>query len=374
MLTPADIPRDRAHLEALEARELSSYAARSIEARRRDPAYTLDPYRSEFARDRDRVLHARHFRLLLHKTQVMPGPPHARYTTRLTHTLEVMQVARSIARALGLNEDLTEAVSLGHDLGHSPFGHAGEDALRKLMRGSGGFEHNEHSLRVVDELEGLDLTGQTRQGILCHTAFDAADYPEGRELPAGFVELGYSAKGEPFTRPRTLEAQVVDLADEIAYLAHDTEDMRIAGLFDARRAAVPERLALFLRSPKRETLGMLIRAVIRHAAGLLRNAEREGVEHPVIDYPEELGVLVLEFKAFSREHFYNHPKIKSQCRRAGEILSELHDHWAAWPPAELLERGFAEADDEKRRRLLLDHLVGLTDPEALHLHRQLNLI
>lgn len=357
-------PRGKAEWEATEARELSPFAARSAEARRRGSGYDPDPYRSEFARDRDRILHARHFRLLMHKTQVMPGPPHARYTTRLTHTLEVMQVARSIARSLGLNEDLTEAISLGHDLGHSPFGHAGEDALRALMRGCGGFEHNEHSLRVVDELERLDLTRETRQGILCHTRYAAEDYPEGRELPEAFVELGYSAKGEPFTRPRTVEAQVVDLADEIAYLAHDTEDMRIAGLFDARRAAVPERLALFLRSPKRETLGTLIRAVIRHAAELLTSTSG----HPVIDYPEELGALVREFKDFSRDHFYNHPEIVSQCRRAAEVLGGLYDHYNSRPPAELIERGFAEVDDAGRRRLLLDHLVGLTDPEALHLH------
>lgn len=372
-MTPAPhIPRRREDVEAAEAR-LSPYAARSAAARRRDPDYAPDPYRSEFARDRDRVLHARHFRLLMHKTQVMPGPPHARYTTRLTHTLEVMQVARSIARSLRLNEDLTEAIALGHDLGHSPFGHAGEDTLRELMRGAGGFEHNEHSLRVVDELEGLDMTRETRQGILCHTAYDAADYPEGRELPAAFLELGYSAKGRPFTEPRSLEAQVVDLADEIAYLAHDTDDMRRAGLFDAGRAPIPARLDLFLRSPKRETLGTLIRGVIEHAAGQLRAAAAAGIDHPVIDYPENLGALVTEFKGFSRERFYHHPQIAAQCRRAEDILHSIYRHWEAYPPVEVRERGYAGSDEHTRRRLLLDHLVALTDPEAAHLYRQLNL-
>jgi dGTPase len=357
----------------LEDKILSRYAAKSRDARRRNPDYLPDPLRTEFARDRDRILHSRHFRLLMHKTQVIPGPPHARFTTRLTHTLEVMQVARSLARSLRLNEDLTEAISLGHDLGHSPFGHAGEDALREIMRraGAGGFEHNEHSLRVVDFLEALDLTRPTRQGILCHTQFDPVDYPGGRELPREFTELGYAPRGEPFTRPRTLEAQVVDLADEIAYLAHDTEDMRQAGLFDAHRGAIPERLALFLRSPKRETLGVIIKALTRHAAVELDEAGRTGALHPTIGYPEDLGGLVAEFKAFSREHFYAHPQIAGVCDEAREVLEGLFARWLEYPPTDELEGKFVDADDADRHRLLLDRVVELTDPEALHLFREL---
>ncbi len=363
------LPRGKVDWEELEERELSRFAAKSRDARRRDPAYRPDPLRTEFARDRDRILHSRHFRLLMHKTQVIPGPPHARFTTRLTHTLEVMQVARSLARSLGLNEDLTEAISLGHDLGHSPFGHAGEDALRGIMRraGAGGFEHNEHSLRVADVLEALDLTRPTRQGILCHTRYDPADYPGGRVLPAEFIELGYAAKGEPWSRPRTLEAQVVDLADEIAYLAHDTEDMRQAGLFDARHGAIPDRLDLFLRSPKRETLGVIIRTLTRHAAGQLDGAERAGEEHPVIGYPEELGGLIAEFKEFSRERFYSHPAVAGVCGEAREILEGLFARWLEDPPTDELKRAFAGADGPARHRLLLDRVVELTDPEALHL-------
>ena len=334
--------------------------------------YAPDPFRTEFARDRDRILHSRHFRLLMHKTQVIPGPFHARFTTRLTHTLEVMQVARSLARSLRLNEDLTEAISLGHDLGHSPFGHAGEDALRGIMRraGAGGFEHNEHSLRVVDELERLDLTRPTRQGILCHTQYDPADYPTGRELPEVFTELGYTPRGEPFSVPRTLEAQIVDLADEIAYLAHDTEDMRQAGLFDARQAPLPARLALFLRSPKRETLGVIIKTLTRYASEQLAEAERMGEKHPVIGYPEELGALVAEFKAFSREHFYSHPAVIGICAEAREVLEGLFERWLRSPPTEELEERFADADAVARHRLILDRIVELTDPEALHLCRR----
>ncbi len=363
--------RDREGREELEGRELSPCAAMSKNARRRDPDYTPDPYRTEFARDRDRILHSRHFRLLMHKTQVIPGPFHARFTTRLTHTLEVMQVARSLARSLRLNEDLTEAVALGHDLGHSPFGHAGEDALRRIMRraGAGGFEHNEHSLRVVDELEGLDLTFQTRQGILCHTQYDPADYPSGRELPLEFTELGYTPEGEPFSVPRTLEAQIVDLADEIAYLAHDTDDMRRAGLFDAHLDRIPSRLALFLRSPKRETLGVIIKALTRHAAEQLAEAERKGTEHPVIGYPEDLGKLIAEFKAFSREHFYSHPAITGVCDEAHEVLEGLFARWLEHPPTKELEHRFTDADDPTRHRLILDRVVELTDPEALHIFR-----
>jgi len=358
--------------ERLEDSLLSPYAARSAETSRREPGYQPDPFRTEFARDRDRILHSRHLRLLMHKTQVIPVPPHASYTTRLTHTLEVTQVARSIARALRLNEDLTEAIGLGHDLGHSPFGHTGEDTLRRLMlaANAGGFEHNEQSLRVVDELERLDLTEPTRQGILCHTQYDPADYPAGRELPAELLRLGYSPKGQPFTQPRSLEAQVVDLADEIAYLSHDTEDMRRAGIFPdgANKNGVqevPERLRQFLDSPKRETLRLLVRRLTRHAAGQLEQAEAQGEEHPTIDYPDELARLVREFKEFSREHFYFHPRILSRCRRYQEMLESLFRRWLAQPPEEL-EQPFAAADKGERHRLLLDYIVALTDHEVIH--------
>ncbi len=357
---------NRTAQERLEDSLLSPYAARSAETSRREPGYQPDPFRTEFARDRDRILHSRHLRLLMHKTQVIPVPPHASYTTRLTHTLEVTQVARSIARVLRLNEDLTEAIALGHDLGHSPFGHTGEDTLRRLMlaANAGGFEHNEQSLRVVDELERLDLTDPTRQGILCHTQYDPADYPAGRELPEELLRLGYSPKGQPFTQPRSLEAQVVDLADEIAYLSHDTDDMRRAGIFKSEQTPIPERLNTFLSS-KRETLRLLIRELTRHAAGQLEEAEAQGEEHPIIGYPDELGRLVREFKDFSREHFYFHPLILSRCQRYQEMLETLFHRWLAQPPADL-EQPFAAAEEAERHRLLLDYIVGMTDHEVIH--------
>jgi len=359
--------RNRSEQERLEGSLLSPYAARSAETSRREPGYQPDPFRTEFARDRDRILHSRHLRLLMHKTQVIPVPPHASYTTRLTHTLEVTQVARSIARALRLNEDLTEAIALGHDLGHSPFGHTGEDTLRRLMlaANAGGFEHNEQSLRVVDELERLDLTGPTRQGILCHTQYDPADYPDGRELRAELLCLGYSPKGQPFTQPRSLEAQVVDLADEIAYLSHDTEDMRRAGIFPDGASDAPEPLRQFLNSPKRETLRLLVRRLTQHAAGQLEQAEARGEEHPIIGYPDELAQLVREFKKFSREHFYFHPQILTRCRRYQQMLESLFHRWLVQPPKEL-EQPFTDADEAERHRLLLDYIVALTDHEVIH--------
>ncbi len=214
---------DRASREAVEETTLAPYASRSTAARRRYHERP-DAHRTEFQRDRDRILHSTAFRRLQHKTQVFVVTEGDFYRTRLTHTLEVSQIARSIASALGLNVDLVEAVALAHDLGHPPFGHAGEGELHELMKGHGGFEHNIQSLRVVDELEiryamypGLNLSWPVRQGIATHaTIYDAP------EVPAEFAHFPHSS----------LEAQIVDLADMIAYSTHDLDDALHIGLAD----------------------------------------------------------------------------------------------------------------------------------------------
>ncbi len=207
---------------------LESWAMDESRSRGRKYPEQEHPYRNMFARDRDRIVHCSAFRRLEYKTQVFVNHEGDHYRTRLTHTLEVSQISRSIARELGLHEDLVEAVALGHDLGHTPFGHSGEKALQELLAGSGGFEHNEHSLRVVDELEdrypefpGLNLTHEVREGILKHTDVIHADR---------FSEL------EPDV-PSTLEAQCVDLADEIAYMNHDLDDGMRAHILGGRDLA-----------------------------------------------------------------------------------------------------------------------------------------
>jgi dGTPase len=215
---------ERAARESLEASALAPYALHSVTARRRYHE-VRDPYRTEFQRDRDRVLHSAAFRRLQHKTQVFIVTQGDFYRTRLTHTLEVSQIARSIAAALGLNVDLVEAIALAHDLGHPPFGHAGEAELHLLMEAHGGFEHNVQSLRVVDELEigyamfpGLNLSWHARQGIATHaTLYDAP------QVPVEFADLAQAS----------LEGQVVDLADMIAYSTHDLDDALRIGLAEA---------------------------------------------------------------------------------------------------------------------------------------------
>src|SRR5512145_1370037 len=207
---------DRKGLETLEASLLAPYAAKSGQSRGRKASEPEDPFRSVFQRDRDRVIHSAAFRRLEYKTQVFVNHEGDHYRTRLTHTIEVSQIARSISRALRLNEDLTEAIVLAHDLGHTPFGHAGERMMDRLMEGEGGFEHNLQSLRVVDLLEkryprfdGLNLTFEVREGICKHSS----QYDSPPPVPE-FGDPGYPS----------LEAQVADIADEIAYSNHDVDD------------------------------------------------------------------------------------------------------------------------------------------------------
>lgn len=243
------------YLQRLDLR----YAAKATGVQRKHrPDKTLNPYRNEYQRDRDRILYSKAFRNLAHKTQVLPFPHSSFIRTRLTHTLEVAQIARTIARRLRLNEDLTEAIALGHDLGHAPFGHVGEEMLRELLVDFGGFEHNEHSLRIVEQMEqlpdrpgfwGLNLTDHTRDGILKHTiprdGVLKPILPEdknniyrkkgARKRREAYLRNDpilkpflYDEKGDIILRSMTLEGQVVDIADEIAYITHDVEDARQA--------------------------------------------------------------------------------------------------------------------------------------------------
>ncbi len=222
--TPVPMIRTREELEAIEARSLAPYAMLSRDSRGRVIAEPAHPMRTCFQRDRDRVIHSAAFRRLEYKTQVFVNHEGDYYRTRLTHTMEAAQVTRTVARALGLNEELAEAVALAHDLGHTPFGHAGEMVLNALMRPYGGFDHNAQSLRTVDWIEvrypnfrGLNLTFEVREGIIKHSHFQ--DRPAADEFDAS-------------TWP-CLEAQIVDLADEIAYLGHDVDDGLKAGMLAA---------------------------------------------------------------------------------------------------------------------------------------------
>ena len=288
----------------LEEREegLSYYAARSRLTRGRARGETPSPMRTEFQRDRDRIIHSKSFRRLKHKTQVFIAPLGDHFVTRLTHTLEVSQIARSIARALNLNEDLAEAISLGHDLGHTPFGHVGEEVLSELC--SRGFSHNEQSLRIVECLEndgkGLNLTWETREGILKHS--------KGRQSIMGYI----------WDLPSTLEAQVCRLADSVAYINHDIGDAIRAGLIDENDLD-PSVLAVLGRSNSERINTMVCDIVDQSwaATGLVKG------EAPAISMSREVLEAADRLRDFLFENVYEVQTAQEESERARQVLRFL---------------------------------------------------
>ena len=371
----------RSRLEAAERAVLAPYAAFADASRGRVHEEAESAYRTAFQKDRDRVIHTSAFRRLEYKTQVFVNSEGDYYRTRLTHTLEVVQVARSIARALGVNEDLAETIALAHDLGHPPFGHAGERTLDRLASSIGGFDHNKQSLRIVTELErrypdfpGLNLTWETLEGIMKHeTEYDVPD--------AGW---------EPDLRPG-IEAQVVNVADEIAYNAHDLDDGLRSGHLDAREVAqVPLIAGLFERhglDPStfgrrqryllvRELLGLVIHDVIEHTDARIRAA---GVRS-IADVRAQPGVLVrpgeamaeqlAELKRFLYERFYFHHRLIRMTRKADRILAQLYDAYVATPDM-LAPDVRRQADELGLQRAVVDYLAGMTDRFAVDEHARL---
>ena len=287
-----------------------------------------DGVRNEFQRDRDRIIHAKAFRRLMHKTQVFISPDGDHFRTRLTHTLEMMQVARTIARSLGLNEDLTEAIALGHDLGHTPFGHTGEEALSNTLAAHGRtFRHNEHSLRVVDKLEkegeGLNLTLEVRDGILNHTG-----------------------KGHPSTR----EGEIVRIADRIAYVNHDVDDALRAGII------AWEDLPKGPLNVLGEKMSVRIDTLVRD---MISNSVKQGE----ISLSEAIYEALMELRAWLFEHVYIRPHSRENQKAAGVVVA-LFEHYLEHPE-ELVE---SEADPLKET---VDFVAGMTDRYALATYRRL---
>jgi dGTPase len=300
----------RERIERLEEL-LSPLATRSYPADREEPEPDSD-HRTPFQRDRDRVVHSKAFRRLKHKTQVFIAPEGDHYRTRLTHTLEACGIARGVARALGLNEDLTEAIGLGHDLGHPPFGHTGEavlDACTRERWGS-GFRHNEHSLRVVDKIERLNLTAPVRDGILRHTGSEA---------------------------PATLEGRIVRLVDRVAYINHDIDDAIRAGVL--RFEELPRAEIELLGARGSDRIETLVVDVLRHS-------EDAGD----IVQGEEVGAAMLRLRQFMFEHVYLGPAAQRERPRIERMLRALFDHYAD------------ELGDEQP---VVDWLAGMTDRYAI---------
>jgi dGTPase len=306
---------------AIEEEFLSPQATRSYPARRQREEED-SPLRTPFQRDRDRIVHSKSFRRLKHKTQVFVAPEGDHYRTRLTHTLEACGIARTVARALRLNEDLTEAIGLGHDLGHPPFGHAGEETLDEALREhcGAGFRHNEHSLRVVDVLErdgeGLNLTEQVRDGILNHTG--------GR-------------------KPATLEGQIVKIVDRVAYINHDIDDALRAGIL--RQEDLPAEEIELLGPTGSERIDTLVRDIVDHSEG--EDEIRQG---------REVGQAMLRLRKFMFERVYLGPAARSEHERVRRTMRGLFAHYLA-NPGEIPSLDPAASECQR----VADYIAGMTD-------------
>ena len=363
--------------------ELASYAVSAANSRGRRLQEPSPAYRGEFQRDRDRIVHSAAFRRLEYKTQVFVNHEDDHFRTRLTHSLEVAQIARGIARALGLNEDLAEAISLAHDLGHTPFGHAGQDALNDCMREQGGFEHNLQSLRIVDALErryaafdGLNLCFETREGVLKHCS---------RETAERLGDLGERFINQ--TQP-SLEAQICNLADEIAYNNHDIDDglrsgllsldqLKEVSLFERNWASVesvfgaPDGRRMIHETVRRMINALVCDLIERTKSEVLRCAPRTLDEvrqaGPLVGFSAEMVEAQREMKRFLGKNLYQHREVLRMARKAhrivGDLFSAFLDDPRMLPPA-------YRSDGEQARRIA-DYIAGMTDRYAMKEHRRL---
>ena len=318
----------RKEQEASEMNCLSSYACHSVHSRGREMPEEECEIRTVFQRDRDRILHSKTFRRLAHKTQVFIAPEGDHYRTRLTHTLEVSQIARTIARALKLNEDLVEAIALGHDLGHTPFGHTGEHALQELTEGD--FSHHKHSLRVVDQLEndgkGLNLTYEVRNGILNHPT-----------------------KGTPCT----LEGRVVQVSDKIAYINHDIDDA-IRGKV-LKQEDLPQKCIDILGESSRERIHLLITDIIK-----------ESHHQDTIKMSKKVDHAFYNMREFLFEKVYVGSLAKEQEDKAKQVIKQLYRYYIDKThelPEAYIER-FQSGDSKKQ--IVCDYIAGMTDRYAIH--------
>ena len=368
----------RQQLEEIETRTLAPYAIKSAESKGREHSEPEPEYRTAFQRDRDRILHTTAFRRLEYKTQVFVNFEGDYYRTRLTHTLEVTQIGRSLARAFGANEDLVEAICLGHDLGHPPFGHSGESILNKLMADYGGFDHNKQSLRILTQLEsrypdwtGLNLTHEVREGIVKHeTEYDLSDS---------------DAQGFDPELRASLEAQIANVADELAYNAHDLDDGLRSGLLEPEQL---DGLEIWQRLKEsvgwdgrdfteqvrhrmiRRMLGIEIDDVIKATGAELAQQELPSSEslqrlpHNVIAHTEKIRVSNRELKTFLYNEMYRHYRVVRMAVKAERFITGLFETYIA-EPAQLPPSVQLAAERRSLERAVTDYIAGMTDRYAL---------
>jgi dGTPase len=373
----------RTQLEQAEEQTLAPYGMRSRLTRGRVYVEDEHPYRTAYQRDRDRIIHTTAFRRLEYKTQVFVNTEGDYYRTRLTHTLEVTQIGRTLARSLGANEDLAEAVCLVHDIGHPPFGHSGERALDTLMRDHGGFDHNQQALRIVDQLEhrypdfpGLNLSYEVREGIVKHeTEYDTQSYAE---------EFSPHLRG-------LLEAQIANAADEIAYNAHDLDDGLRAGLFTPADLADLELWQRVMRSVGwdgrdfsdlwrhrliRRLIGLEVTDVINATEDRLAEANVQSIEdlqrldHNVIGFSDELRRVNRGLKDFLYSRMYRHYRVIRMQTKADRLLSELFHAYTA-EPGQLPQSARQRVEIDGLHRAVCDYIAGMTDRFALDEHAKM---
>jgi dGTPase len=372
---------DRVALETREDQLLAPYGMRSARSRGRRHAEPEDPLRTCYQRDRDRIIHSSSFRRLEYKTQVFVNHEGDNYRTRLTHSLEGAQIGRSVARALGLNEELTECLVLGHDLGHTPFGHSGERVMDELMKNHGGFEHNQQTLRILETLEerypgfpGLNLTWEVREGVIKHQQDSDARAP---------------AEYAPGQSP-TLEAQLVDFVDEIAYNNHDIDDGLASGMFTADNI----RAAGLFRQAHDEVLAQgiderimrhqVVRRIINRCIRDLLETTRQQIEgariksiddvrgagRRLVGYSADMAANVRELKDFLFKNMYRHYRVVRMGDKAGRILRDLFESFVA-EPLQLPPHYHERVEREGPHRVVCDYIAGMTDRFALDEHRKL---
>lgn len=378
------MPRTRLELEQLERQSLAPYAQFSADTRGRKHREEPPEWRTHYQRDRDRVIHSRAFRRLEYKTQVFLNGTGDHLRTRLTHTMEVAGITRNIARALRLNEDLAETIALAHDLGHSPFGHKGEAVLNELMKGRGGFEHNRHSLRIVEELEqkypmfpGLNLSWEVREGLVKH--YTAFDHPGKRK--------GFDAKNS------SLEAQVANLADEITYYSHDLDDGLDSGLLSEQELRRKVRLWADAATQVRKQYGKLpdecrrhftirtiidmqVKDVVETSERLIQKAGVQSADEVrlwpkvLVQYSPARRKLNIELRRYLYRNLYYNEVVNEPHLRAKQLLKDLFAYYLRHP------REIGEHSRERIRRLgryraVCDYLAGMTDRYAMQEHQRI---
>ncbi len=371
--------------EASEENHLAPYATKSANSLGRKHDEPPHPLRSCFARDRDRIFHSRCFRRLEYKTQVFVNGTADHYRTRLTHTMEMSAVGRTLARILKANEDLTECICLAHDIGHSPFGHTGEDVLDKLMTNHGGFDHNLQSLRCIEVVEspypgfsGLNLTWEVRAGLLKHEAH---------------IE-GASLNGHPIGPYQSIEAQIADIADDMTYHAHDVDDGLEAGIVTLKQLETMEfwRMAAaatrdrypdlseyqFVRATIRRMLELQVFDVVEHARAALEKLDPQSVgdvmaaSHRIVDFSTGMKQVLDEFSAFMFENLYFHHGVADATQESVAMMRKLFLHYLEHPES-MGRKAQARLEQEGLWRTVCDYVAGCTDRYAIEEYQRFGL-